>query len=378
MPAMPTSPQRVTYFLTHQLTVLSVAVAAAIVVEAGYAQVPPTGTFTATQACPARQAINGQNPGNIQLEPGTTYPAVGFNSAQRRFVLLRVPGASPERRWVSADCGTFQTSNADSDSPNPDTPPGSDTPPANGLLAFFDTQDNPIDVDFPNGAQKDITPPPPPLEPFDIRVLRVCGDTFNAPVAKPDFRQLFIDYPDVLRKLKQATNGELMPDRRSDAEFLDDLTTAWFKHQGFKHVFCGEKDGNSIGGLHFYGRYIQFQQRGIAGRLSAANTREEVVDGVIYSFGVVVKQGDRVIASHPIKGYPYVLNAQEILLAATAALKQFNVPASTPANQSVACLYTVSDPAAQPFQAVFVEKDAAVRTFYPDATPDTSRTPPCQ
>jgi len=100
---------------------------------------------------------------------------------------------------------------------------------------------------------------------------------------------------------------------------------------------------------------------------------EEVIDGLIYTFGVVIKQGDRVIAQSPVKGYPYVLNAQETLLNGVRAFKQFK-----PKNVAKdACLFTVNEPSVAPFQAVFVEENGAIRTFYPDATPDTKKTRPC-
>ncbi|HIK17279.1 MAG TPA: EndoU domain-containing protein [Leptolyngbyaceae cyanobacterium M33_DOE_097] len=349
------------------------------------AQVPPQGIFTATEACPATQAIRGGNPGNAKLAVGIEYEAVGFNSPKREYVLLRLPGVTPEQRWVNAKCGTFKASSEAPDSP-PDTPDTPDTPdaPDNGvprgkvtLYPFFNTEDDRVPVNFPKGAQKDMSPAQPQLEKFDYKILALCGANFNDPVSPVEFRRLMTYYPDVVSKLRQVTNGELKPGRNSEAQFLDDLTEIWFKYNGFKHIFCGEKDGNSIGGLHFYGRYIEFQQKGIAGRIARTSNgqdaKEEVVDGVIYSLGVAIVNGARLVAEHPIKGYPYVLNAQEMLIQATSAFKQFK----TNSKESVGCLFTIKDPQAEPFIAVFVKKDGAIRTFYPDATPDTQRNKPC-
>lgn len=341
-------------------------------------QVPPSGSFTATQDCPATQAIRGANPSNVKLTVGTIYDAVGFNSTQRQYILLRIPGANPERRWVAATCGTFSEGIAP---PTPDTP-GS---PVDGgvrrgniiLYSFFNDVDDPVPVNFPAGARKDMSPPAPRLEPFDYKIMALCGANFNDPVSPSEFRRLMTYYPDVVRRLRQVTGNEIRPGRRQEVQFLDDLTDIWFKHKGFKHIFCGEKDGNSIGGLHFHGRYVEFQEKGIAGRIArlsnGRDAKEEVVDGVIYSFGVAVMQGDRLVAEHPIKGYAYVLNAQEMLLHITRAFKLFQ----TDSKESVACLYTVNDPDADPFLAVFVKKEGAIRTFYPDATPDTAGTKPC-
>lgn len=360
--------------LASSLALFSIGFTSTLWVKATQAQVPPTGTFTATEACPAQQRISGLNPGNVQLTVGERYQAVGFNSPRREFVMLKVPGASPDRRWVRATCGEFQAAEG-SDAPTDPTP---GKPRQLTLLPFFDTEDNPVPVE--NDTQpRDISPKPPTLEPFDKKILALCNGEFDAPVDPKQFRQLIAYYPDVLRKLKQATGGELKPNRRSDEEFLDDLTAIWFGQRGFKHIFCGEKDGRSIGGLHFYGRYIEFQEAGTAGRIlktsDGKDAREEVVDGEIYSFGVAIKQGDRIIAEHQIKGYPYVSNAQEMLIDATRAFKLFKLPKNAPEKESIACLYTISDPQAkQPFLAVFVKKAGAIRTYYPDATPDFSRT----
>ena len=366
-------------------TCLSISVTSALFVKNINAQVPPSGTFTALQACPATQAINGRNPGNVQLTVGTSYTAIGFNNPQRQFVFVAVRGATPERRWVRATCGEFQALDGTIITPTP-TPDVSPTPeptpeptnPSNSsLLPFFDTKTNPVAVNFPRGEQKDISPRPPELNVFDRKILTLCGAGFDAPVSDVKFRQLMTFYPDVVRKLKQATGGELKPNRNSDSQFLDDLTAIWFEQKGFKHIFCGEKDGKSIGGLHFVGRYLELQQNGIGGRIlrtgDGRKATQEVVDGEIYTFGVAIVQNGRLIADNPIKGYPYTLNAQEMLLEGTRGFKLFK----SDSRESKGCLLTIAVPGTTPYQAVFVKKAGAIRTFYPDATPDTTRNDSC-
>jgi Bacterial EndoU nuclease len=345
-----------------------------------YAQKIVRGSFVASQACFAPQAINGANPGEIKLTIGTVYDTVGFNSDRRTHVLVRIPNATPTQRWVAANCGEFRADSANQPEPETKQKPRRNSDkgkPSNVvLLPFFDNETNPIRVEN-SSEERDITPPPPKLEPFDRKILQLCGAEFDAPVREEDFKTLIRYYPDVQKRLKQAAGGAIFANRSSDAEFLEDLGSIWFKHKGFKHIFCGEKDGNSIGGLHFVGRYLEFQEKGIAGRITRTSTgqdaKEEVVEGAIYTFGVAVKKGDRLIAEHRVKGYGYVSNALEMLIDGTRAFKQFNVPANTPPQESVACLYTVRDPQTQPFQAVFVKKGNAIRTFYPDATPEDSR-----
>jgi Bacterial EndoU nuclease len=299
-----------------------------------------------------------------------------------RFAARSLPFAIALGSLSLATPAQAQQPNLDSVTPNPAQPtaqPTNERKPRNvTLLPFFDTKNNPIRVD--NATElRDITPPPPKLEPFDRRVLQLCGAEFDAPVHENDFKKLLRDYPDVKQRLKQATNGAIFANRTSNAQFLEDLSTIWFKHKGFKHIFCGDQNGpQKLGGLHFYGRYIEFQEKGIAGRITQTSTgqdaKEEVIEGSIYTFGVAVKKGDRLIAEHYVKGYGYASNALKILIDATRAFKQFNLPPNTPPDESVGCLYPVQDPNVAPYQAVFVKKGNAIRTYYPDATPEDSRT----
>ncbi|WP_236020624.1 ribonuclease T2 family protein [Devosia sediminis] len=71
------------------------------------AEVPLSGSFTASAACPALQSISRQtNPGNVALEQGATYDLVAANKTPASHVMLVIPGAEPERRWVALECGT--------------------------------------------------------------------------------------------------------------------------------------------------------------------------------------------------------------------------------------------------------------------------------
>ncbi len=229
------------------------------------------------------------------------------------------------------------------------------------LQPFFDNFNNPVNVAFPRGQKLDITPPPPQLNLFDRAVLRTCG-SIGTRVRVESFKQLLFQYPDVLQKAQQLSSGELRSGRRSKSQFLEDLTAIWFNKQGFEHIFCGQiYTANDIGGLHFYGRYLQLQNEGIGGRLPNNSQRGEVVPGVIYTMGVVLKQGQRLVTDE-IKGYAYVSNAQEILLDTTRAFKAQGIEG--------ACLFPVRDKeTGNSFQAVFVRENKAIITFYPDATP---------
>lgn len=72
-----------------------------------FAEVPLSGNFTASRACPAYQSISRQtNPGNVATTPGATYTLIAANREPATHLWIVVPGAQPERRWVAVDCGT--------------------------------------------------------------------------------------------------------------------------------------------------------------------------------------------------------------------------------------------------------------------------------
>lgn len=74
------------------------------------AEVPLSGYFTATMACPAYQSINRQtNPGAVTTRPGTAYDLIAGNTDRPTHLWIVIPGAEPERRWVAVDCGERAT-----------------------------------------------------------------------------------------------------------------------------------------------------------------------------------------------------------------------------------------------------------------------------
>ncbi len=67
-----------------------------------------TGIFTATERCPAYQSKNkGTNPGNVETEPGRSYPLLQGNRPQNPdWYRIEIDRANPPQRWVAARCGT--------------------------------------------------------------------------------------------------------------------------------------------------------------------------------------------------------------------------------------------------------------------------------
>ena len=233
----------------------------------------------------------------------------------------------------------------------------------NTIQPFFDGLNNPVTVKFPPSQKVDMTPPPPRLNGLDRAVLNTCGE-IGSPVSAKSFKELLLSNPEVLRQLQQGVGGELYAGRKTTSQFLEDLTTIWFTRGAFSHIFCGELESTTkIGGLHFVGRYLQLQAEGIGGRLPNNSQNEEVIPGVLYTVGVVIKKGDRVYRD-PRKGYAYVSHAQDILLNATKAFK-------SQGKSQGACIYLVVDRGSnKSYNAVFVRDKNAIVTFYPDVTPN--------
>ena len=82
--------------------VISVALGLALVligitpplwINAAYAQVPPSGTFSATRNCAAPRAINCLNPGGVRVANCQRYEAFDFNSDEQKYIQIKISGA---------------------------------------------------------------------------------------------------------------------------------------------------------------------------------------------------------------------------------------------------------------------------------------------
>ena len=98
--------------VTARGTMLQMAAAIAAVTlvpsRPAHADVAMTGTFTATQTCPAYKSIRkATNPGEAQVEQGKTYNVLAKNKPDLTHYRIRVDGAQPAERWVWSLCGHF-------------------------------------------------------------------------------------------------------------------------------------------------------------------------------------------------------------------------------------------------------------------------------
>ena len=308
-----------------------------------------SGVFIADERCQAYDSIRRQtNPGGVLTVSGQSYNVRALNREDGDYVYVDVPGANPRARWVSITCGDLFRG---PEQPDPD----SGTPAA--FTPFFDTDDRPNDP----------TPRPPTLNAFDQAMLQVCGNWGSRPTsaafrAKLDDPALAADVDRIYEKLDGSVRGSRVEAR----QFKDELAAVWFGEDGFRHIFCGEPSEQTIGGLHFAGRYLQMQEQGWGG-MAQCNATEIVPP--VYTFGVRFRTPSGRVRTACPKGYALNLDASEILIEATRAFKLM-LPSSSGKSM---CLHQVVEPNVSPYLAVFVIKSEAVRTFYPDASPTCDR-----
>ena len=222
-------------------------------------------------------------------------------------------------------------------------------------------------------------PPPPPITDLDLDILILCGG-WGAPVHARDFEALLLrgEHRDTLRRIRDALGSRIYSAAGDDAEFVRQLRRAWFEQKGFQHIFCGEPGvGRDLGGLHFAPRYWQAQDEGWAGyrRLMrdhqsrpVAKCREhflrERVEPPVFTISIAfINPNDPRNNVKCVGGYHYEMNAERLLIAASAAFKQANRRVDP--NASEACLYDTRVAGVEPHYSNLVIRQRAIRTFYP-------------
>ncbi len=336
----------------------------------------PPKTFTATKSCDAVSSIRSGK-GAMTVNKGQSFKALGTNKKKpdATHVQIDVKG---KRKWIAMTCGTLGVKTAGR-SARSDRKASQAKAPVRAaprqraskarqsrFRPFFDNQRNPEKVRF--GGPADMTPPAPRLEPFDRAVNRLCGP-MGANVSANGFKKMMRAHPNVLKAIQTFTGGKVFGQERamsSPDAYLDKLADAWFNHRGFKHIYCGEPHRGKVGGLHFWGRYLDLQEKQMGGRLPNNASREEVQPGAIYSVGVEMQVDGQTVRS-TIKGYGLTLSAADLLKAGTQALADN----PTRSNRNEACVLRVQDDG-KTFSMVFVRQAKGIRTFFPDATPSTS------
>ncbi len=319
--------------------------------------------FILDKACEATTSIRTKAE-PTPLAAGTTLPARGVNRAGGPTHVLAVVGNAS--KWLDLTCGRFADGLDAAGTAKPSSTPATLTQAQ--CAPFFDDEDNRVRLGF--GGTLDITPKAPKLDAFDEAINAVCGVP-GKETTRDEFKTLMRAHPAVLDRIRAFTRGKVFagrPARAAAGEYLLDLTDAWYALKGFDHIFCGEPNnspsGGKIGGLHFHGRYLQLQRSGDACRMTNHH-QNEVVDGVIYTMGVRMKNSSGRVVSDATKGYGLTLSGEDILKVVTRAFAD-NPTTST---SSAGCILPVKDDGYD-FKTVFVRRATGIRTFYPDATPN--------
>ncbi len=95
-----------------------------------HADVPISGSFVATQACPAFQSFRkSTNPGDIQTAPNKAYEVIAKNKPDASHYRIIVNGADPEERWVSVSCGHIDAKGQAQEAPQSPTTPSTTAAP---------------------------------------------------------------------------------------------------------------------------------------------------------------------------------------------------------------------------------------------------------
>lgn len=316
--------------------------------------------FRINKSCSAYDSIKKEN-NPTPLQIGKSYVSVGENKAKgATHTFIKIDG---KKKWVKLECGAYVNGKpvfGNSNQTNSDNNTGGRNNAT--CLPFFDNENNPIKT---RTGFKDITPPAPTLNKFDKDVLQFCGAPGKVTTAE-GFKSLMKSNPDVLKSLFDFTEGKVFQEKNKIIDinnYLNDLAEVWYALHGFDHIFCGEKDGRSIGGLHFHGRYQQLESTNQLCRMNNSSSNE-VIEGSVYSMGVEMKLSNNEILRHSIKGYGLTLNASDILLSTTKAFSENH----TSSNKSEACLLKLNDRDSI-YDMVFVRRSNGIRTYYPDATP---------
>ena len=110
----------------------AVMVLAIMASRSAQADVVMTGTFTATQACPAYQSFRkSTDPGDVKVEQNKTYALIAKNKPDATHYRIVVEGAEPKERWVSSSCGRVEpTDRSASEASQPSAP--TPAPPVSG------------------------------------------------------------------------------------------------------------------------------------------------------------------------------------------------------------------------------------------------------
>jgi ribonuclease T2 len=198
---------------------------------------PLHGAFTASQACPAYVSKNHPDRHDgLRLKPGQTYQALEANRPEGAdWYRLRVPGATPEQRWVAVSCGQLVgTGPAPTPAPAPSGRAACSSPGrADSYVLAMSWEPAFCETHRDKKECRETDPNAYQAGHFTLHGLwpnrRECGTSYGFCGAVHGERKNFCDYPAMdLGPAVRTELAQVMPGEESCLE----------RHEWYKHGTC--------------------------------------------------------------------------------------------------------------------------------------------
>ncbi|MFV9921423.1 MAG: EndoU domain-containing protein [Anaplasma ovis] len=206
-------------------------------------------------------------------------------------------------------------------------------------------------------------PHAPQMRKFDEAILGMCGDWGYIPSERDFLNVLDGSYATgAAQRIYDELNHEVFTADADFALFKEELAELWFGGNGAANVFCGVPSSEELRGMHFYGRYLEAQDKQWAGRnydgLENADDWDFApsIRFVIPDGGVSVSNKEEVEVDFS--------HADDIIIRATKAYK--GLAPNLLYDEGKLCFYKSDD---GHVYALVAAKDAII-TFYPTMAPD--------
>ncbi|MCU7611350.1 EndoU domain-containing protein [Anaplasma capra] len=204
----------------------------------------------------------------------------------------------------------------------------------------------------------------PQMHEFDEAVLSVCGAWGYEP-SRGDFLSM-LNEPLVeqkVRRIYDELNHEVFTADADFSLFKDELAELWTNEGGVADVFCGVPSKKGLKGMHFYGRYLEAQDKKWAGR-----NYEGLENADDWDFSPSIKfvaPDSVVLVSNKKEMEVDFSHADDIIIRATRAYK--GLQSHIPHREIRRCVYDGGD---EEHAYVLVAKQNAIVTFYPTMAPN--------
>lgn len=215
------------------------------------------------------------------------------------------------------------------------------------------------------------------VSPLGKTILQACGK-IRGQITKDELNAIISDNGAIKDSLPDSLRG------LAEQDLKDLFQRIWQAQNGLNHVFCGEWKRGTIGGLHYWGRYLQLQ----VNKSACLRKGIEVSPKGVYAVGVSSADGAN---EHEKKGYALGQNAIDILRIGNSSFlqccesdqgritwqenpdygtleKKFLTYYPYPNGDSSVANVVIC----KKYKNTDAQKAAGILTVYPDITPNTS------